>query len=175
MLESQIQEAEYLIKAYFHSDNTKHKKTIIKLVREILSPLIRIRHPNALWLKASLPNLRKHNLRKLSNEDFENHWRALIKESAEGGCAEAQYTYGCTLYDEGKYVEAVEFYRLSAESGYAPAQWCFGLDTLNGTGVDKNESLAIFYMFVQLNSSINMQLNSYLNAMQKKHTALKTI
>ena len=146
MLEPEIQEAESLIKAYTYADKVKHQKIIIILVREILSPFIKIRHPKALWLQASLPNFGKPRLRKLSSENYENHWRALIKESAEGGCAEAQYTYGCTIYDEEKYGEAVVFYRLSAESGYAPAQWCFGLNTLNGTGVDKNESLALFYI-----------------------------
>lgn len=143
MLEPQLQEAEYLIKAYLYSTNEKRQDIIIELIRELLAPFVKSKHPRALWLKASMPNLGEL---QIIDKDFDDLWLDLVKVAAEGGCAEAQYTYGCTLYDNGNYIKAVELYRLSAESGYAPAQWCYGLDTLHGIGGVKNESLALFYI-----------------------------
>ena len=42
-----------------------------------------------------------------------------------------------------EYEDALKLYKESALQGFAPAQWCFGLDTLNGVGVPKDEVIGI--------------------------------
>ena len=56
----------------------------------------------------------------------------LLEKSANKGCKEAQYIVANRLYDEGKFIEALKLYKESANNGYAPSQWCYGLDSFNG-------------------------------------------
>ena len=64
-------------------------------------------------------------------EDEKNYENKLL-ESSKKGCKEAQYLIANRLYDDGKYIEALKLYKESANSGYAPSQWCYGLDHFNG-------------------------------------------
>jgi TPR repeat protein len=144
MEESKLKEAELLLDSASYSASEKRYKIIIKLVREILKPYIKKKHPSALWLKASMPNLGEKKI--LSNEQFEKKRLSLVKKAAFGGCKEAQYDYGCELYNKKAYVKALKFYKKSAKQGYAPAQWCFGLDTVYGIGVDKDQEKGLYYI-----------------------------
>ncbi len=57
----------------------KRQEIVMGLILDILTPYINNKHPRALWLKTSLPNLGESNL---SDEDYEVRWRSLLKESA---------------------------------------------------------------------------------------------
>ena len=140
-----LKEAELLLEAFGWCSNEDRANVILDLVREIISPYVKVKNPRALWLKSGLPNLGEER-ESFSDEEFELLYLELIKESSDGGCAEAQYSYGCHLYENQKEDEAVELYRKSAVQGYAPGQWCFGLDTLNGIGTTRDEIIGLHYI-----------------------------
>ncbi len=163
-IEHELQEAEFLIKASERTSKPKISSILIKRIIKLLKPFLKKRHPRALWLKAQLPNLGE--TRRLGEKQFDQLWLKLIQESAENGCAEAQYQYGCHLYDLNKLKEAVEFYRLSAIQDYAPSQWCYGLDTLSGTGTDKNEAIGMQYISLAAEQCYPYALDFMLRAHQ---------
>ena len=141
MNEKGLEEAKYLLEAYDCCSDERRSKEIMLLVREILNPLIQNRNPKALRLKSRMPNMGEE--RTLTEEEYEALHLELLKESSEGNCMEAQYWYGCHLYEQREYADALELYKKSALQGFAPAQWCFGLDTLHGVGVPKDEEVGI--------------------------------
>ena len=63
---------------------------------------------------------------------FYEKYYSLLENSANKGCNEAQYIVANKLYDAGKFLEALKLYEESANSGYAPSQWCYGLDNFSG-------------------------------------------
>lgn len=63
---------------------------------------------------------------------YYDKYYSLLEKSANKGCKEAQYIVANKLYDEGKFAEALKLYKESANNGYAPSQWCYGLDSFNG-------------------------------------------
>lgn len=141
MSDIQLKAIELLLEASIWCSDQEEYEAILSRVKGMLEPHIRSGAPRALWIKARLPGLGEDQL--LSDEDLDTKWRALIRESADGGCAEAQYRHGCNLYEEKRYVDALRYYQMSADQEYAPALWCLGIDTLNGTGVAKDESKAV--------------------------------
>ena len=70
------------------------------------------------------------------NKKEERHYYltyyTLLENSAKKGCKEAQYIIANKLYDEKKYIDAILLYKKSADKGFAPSQWCYGIDTFNG-------------------------------------------
>ena len=141
MIEMELEEAEHLLEAYDCCSDERRSTEIMSLLKEILNPLILARNPMALRLKSGLPNLGEE--RTLTEKEFDSLHLELLKESSDGKCKEAQYWYGCHLYEQREYEDALKLYKESALQGYAPAQWCFGLDTLNGVGVPKDEVIGI--------------------------------
>jgi len=144
MSDTELKEAELLLEAYGWCPDENRAGEVIALVKNIIDPFLVKRDPRAIWLKATMPNMGEEEC--ISDEEFDEKWLELIKESSEGNCAEAQYSYGCHLYELDKCDEAVELYKQAAYQGYAPAQWCFGLDTLNGIGVPKDEKIGLHYI-----------------------------
>ena len=66
-------------------------------------------------------------------------WRPL----AEAGDADAQFTLGVVMYDQGHggpqdYAEAMKWFRLAAEQGHASAQFSLGVMYANGQGVPQD-------------------------------------
>lgn len=55
------------------------------------------------------------------------------------------YAKGDEYYDQKDYAEAVKWYRLAAEQGYAPAQNDLGYCYQKGYGVDQNYSQSIYW------------------------------
>ncbi len=130
MIESELKEAQCLLDSYDHCIDEDRAEKLKALAKEIIAPYLEIRNPKALWLESNMIGYGGDS--GVSEEEFKVLWFALIKESADGNCPEAQYDYGCYLYERREYVEAVGLYKKSAYQGYRCAQWCFGLDTLNG-------------------------------------------
>ena len=144
LIDSDLTEVEALIEAYYCCSDEDRGDQLAALVKNILKPLVQAKVAKALWLQACLPNA--GNEGPICDTDFETQWLSLIKEAAFGGCAEAQYSYGCELYDEGKYDEAHSLYQKSAAQGYAPSLWCYGLEIINGIGETKNISKGLYYI-----------------------------
>ena len=75
---------------------------------------------------------------------------------------EAQYNMGL-MYDNGYYVnknrsKALEFYKLSANQGYAKAQYNLANAYLSGDGVQKDINLAL-ELYEKLQYKIFLKLN----------------
>jgi TPR repeat protein len=141
MSDSHLKAIELLLDASGSCSDPGKYEAILALAKEMLEPHIRSGVPRAFWIKARLPGLGEDQ--PLSDEDLDTKWRTLIRESANGGCAEAQYRHGCNLYEEKQYVDALRYYQMAANQEYAPALWCLGIDMLYGTGVAKDEDKAI--------------------------------
>jgi|GEM_PF-4593972 len=169
-LEIELREAEMLIKASEWTSKPKISSILIKRITKLLKPFLKKGHPRAMWLKAQLPNLGESKL--LTEKQFDQRWFALIQESAENGCAEAQYQYGCHLYDLNQIKEALELYHLSAVQDYAPSQWCYGLDTLSGAGTEKNEAIALQYISLAAEQCYPYALDFMLRAHQEQRYGL---
>ena len=74
----------------------------------------------------------------------------------------------CTkVLDMSCTVAKYHLYKISADAGYAPAQWCFGLNSINGTGMTKNISEGIFYIRMsaeqRYEEAVNFMLNEITN------------
>lgn len=143
-IDSDLKQAELILEALSWCSDDQHYDVLLSMVKALLAPYIRSAHPRALWLKSSMPNLGEDS--PLSENAFDTKYNELLRVAAEGGCPEAQYRYACNLYDQGKIAEAVEFYFKAAKSDYAPAQWCYGLDSLHGNGTVKNESAGLSFI-----------------------------
>lgn len=184
MIESQLKKAKLLLDEAGYCANHKEYNRF-KRVKKILKNFVENRHPYALWLKASMPNLGEKQ--RFTHKEFEKYWLSLIKESAYGGCAGAQYQYGCQLYDRKQFTKALRFYEKGAQQGYAPAQWCYGLDTLYGVGVAQDEKKGLYYIrlaaeqrydyaiefFIRNHQEGNFGLEKNADAVQKWETILK--
>lgn len=143
-IESDLRQAELILDALGWCSDDNQYDSLLSMVKKILAPYWSAAHPRALWLKSGMPNLGEDD--SLSVQAFDAKYIELLRLAAEGGCPEAQYRYGCNLYEEGRISEAVNFYFQAAQEDYAPAQWCYGLDILHGNGAEKNEMVGLFYI-----------------------------
>ena len=143
-IESDLRQVESILDALGWCSDENQYDSLLAMAKKILEPYLQISHPRALWLKSSMPNLGEDS--SLGEEEFDAKYIELLRLAAEGGCPEAQYRHGCNLYDDGRITEAVDFYFKSAQEDYAPAQWCYGLDTLHGNGIDKDEIVGLSYI-----------------------------
>lgn len=75
----------------------------------------------------------------LSSETIhQNKAKYWIGLAAEGGLVKSQIVYGALLYKEGKATEAIEIYKIAAESGNSEAQYRVGIAYADGLGVERN-------------------------------------
>ena len=166
-MNSELIEVEKLVEALEHCSNEKRYATIFEIVIEVLEPHVKNRDPKALWLKSRLPNLGECS--ELESEiELDKKWLELIKESSDNNCKESQYQYACFLYENNKVDEAIHLYKISADAGYAPSQWCFGLDCINGTGMTKNIGEGVFYIRMSAEQRYEEAVNFMLNAITNK-------
>lgn len=144
-IESELRQAELILDALsWCSDETQYDSLLV-MAKKILQPYWEKSHPRALWLKSGMPNLGEDSP-PTNDAEAEERYIELLRVAAEGGCPEALYRHGCNLYDSGEIDEAVKFYFKAAKKDYAPGQWCYGLDVLNGNGRAKNETVGLRYI-----------------------------
>lgn len=141
---SNLKEIEFLVNALQYCSDESRYSVIVKLITESIESFSLDDYGKIDWLKTKLPNFGEHY--PLEDVDFDKKLKFIIQKSANLGCKEAQYDYGCILYEEKKFEEAVSFYKLSADKGYPPAQWAYGIDRLNGIGIIKNPREGFFYI-----------------------------
>ena len=163
-------EASYNISCDVEGYDEKYAQ-LLDMALEFLKPHIDAGVPKALFLQTKLPNLGLKE--KLSNEEYESKYFNLMEKAAIGGCPEAQYHYGCFLYDHKMYDEAVDLYKKSAEQGYAPSQWCYGSDVFHGVGTDKNEELGLYYIRLSAEHRYENAVSFLLNAYKKGEYGFK--
>ena len=166
-MNSELIETEKLIDALEYCVDEERYSKILEIIISILNPLVIERKPRALWLKSRLPNLGE-TLELEDEVELEQKWLDLVKESASHNCKEAQYQYACYLYDQNKVKEATLLYKASADAGYAPSQWCFGLGCINGLGTPKNIDTGIFYIRLSAEQRYEDAVDFILNAVTKE-------
>lgn len=74
---------------------------------------------------------------------------ANYRKAAERGDPQAQYVMGIQKLNDRAHADpagAAEWYRKSAEQGYAPGEYSFALCLLNGWGVEKNQAEALNWL-----------------------------
>ncbi|MDX1353216.1 MAG: hypothetical protein R3254_09400 [Thiomicrorhabdus sp.] len=164
-IEGELKSAELIIEAAGWCANEEVHDSLISSAKEIIRPFLEKGNARALWLKASLPNLGE--AAPQSEEKFDELYNELIYKAAKGGCPEAQYRYGCNLYEQRRFEEALNQYELAASNDYAPAQWCFGLDTLHGVGTDKSREKGLHYILLAAEQryeyAVEFMINAYEN------------
>jgi len=164
-IENNLRQAESVLDALGWCSDEKQYDSLLAMVKEILEPYLHKSHPRALWLKSGMPNLGENS--SLNEEDFNAKYIELLRLSAEGGCPEAQYRHGCNLYEDGRITEAVNLYFQAAQNDYAPAQWCYGLDSLHGNGTEKNEVVGLSYILLaaeqRYEHAVEFMIDAYQN------------
>ena len=143
-MDCKIVEIRCLIDALAYCDNEERYETLLNIIINLINGISPENNGVLLWLKTRIPHFGENGIH--GNEVLEQRLRELLKKSATLGCKEAQYEFACLLYEEGSKEEAIDLYRCSALQGYAPAQWVFGLDTLNGVGSSKNFEQGKFFI-----------------------------
>ena len=161
---SKLLEISSLIQAWGYCDDDDRCDQLLKIIIELINSFPDKNNGILLWLKTKLPNFGDSIC--YDEESLDIHLVDLLGKSAIFGCKEAQYDFGCFLYEKCKKEDALFFYEKSAMQGYAPAQWVFGVDTLNGVGVNKNHEKGRF--FIELSAgqgyeyALDFLIDSYL-------------
>ncbi|MDP3817114.1 tetratricopeptide repeat protein [Pseudomonas sp.] len=162
-MKTNINEIDFLISAMHHcNDETRYK-----ILQEIVTCTLKLPTDDSEgkihWLKTRLPNFGGEA--ELDDSQTDSMLRLLLEKSALAGCKEAQYDYGCLLYEEGQFEQALLLYSDSAKKGYAPAQWCYGVDVLNGRGIKQDIRKGLFYIEMaaaqQYQNAVEFLVNYY--------------
>lgn len=98
--------------------------------------------PELEFLKLQLPHCGGD--RYLTELELDKLRLSRIQYGVAAGLAEAEYLYGCHLYEQKEYEKAIPLYKSSADKGFPPSQHCYGLDRFHGIGnlqVNQNEGL----------------------------------
>lgn len=138
-----LQQVKYLLAATYSSPTPERRDTLITWIRELLDPLVKNKVPEAMYLSTRLPYEEDGSIVFSSCRDT---MLDTIIYAAKGGCKEAQYQYACQLYEQGNSSDAIRLYKKSADKGFAPAQWCYGIDKLHGIGCRKSVPEGIKYI-----------------------------
>jgi hypothetical protein len=113
---------------------------------ELLLPLVKKRLPHAQFLYACYLASRESE----SEEDYFRRYAELVRDAAQAGHAQAQFTLG-QLYDRGGELGhdaevSAYWFRLSAEQGDAYAEWVHGLNLLGGEGLPRDMALGLKFI-----------------------------
>lgn len=137
-----LAEARALISAAEHTPNQERFRQLMSWARETLQPFAEHGDVDAQWLLGSIPEAGDGD--DDDEYDPEEHIRRYVAEArrlAEAGSASAMFFLACELYhDDATSAESTGWYRRAAELGHAHAQWCYGLNLLNGRGVDADRA-----------------------------------
>jgi len=144
-ISSSLKCIELLVKAVGYCSDEKEIDSIMHIISEKTKPLLKVDDPRVKYMQANLPNFGNIEPHK-SPEESEALYNQLMEESAEGGVAEAEYQHACRLYESGKLNEAVALYQNSADKGYPPSQYCYGLAMFNGVGISKDTEEGLKYI-----------------------------
>jgi uncharacterized protein len=139
-------EAERLIKAFCSTEDKEAGGELRRKAGELLLPLVKRGMPHARYLYACYL-LAKEITDKAA---YEQRYFSLIESAAHQGHAKAQFRLG-QAYDEGgelghNAAVSAHWFKLSAEQGYAYAQWVHGLNLLHGVGTAKDEDQGLVYI-----------------------------
>jgi len=115
--------------------------TLFQMVERKLKALARFDHKDIAYLQAHVPQSAK-----MSSADVDARFNSLIKQSSDAGCAEAQYQYACRLWEQGDFEGAITLYKASADQGYPPSQYCYGLGLRDGVGIRRDQGKGLFYI-----------------------------
>jgi hypothetical protein len=164
-MKSRLIEASLLIQAWGYCDDDDRCDKLLEIIIDLINSFPDKNDGILLWLKTKLPNFGDNC--HYDEKSLDINLVDLLEKSAIFGCKEAQYDFGCLLYEKNKKKDALFFYKKSAMQGYAPAQWVFGIDTLNGIGVDKDYEKGKF--FIELSAgqgyeyALDFLIESYAN------------
>jgi uncharacterized protein len=138
--------AERLVDAATSASNEAASGDLMEQAHRLLLPLVERRLPAAQYLYACYFLSREYKRAK----EIEPRFIELIQASARAGHAAAQFRLGQMLDRGGELghnaQQSARWFRLSAEQGYAYAQWVHGLNLLFGTGLQKDETLGLQFI-----------------------------
>ena len=117
--------------------------TLFQMIETKLNALSKTDHSEIAYLQAHLP---LQQPAKLSSADFDARFNALMKQSADAGCAEAQYHHACRLWERGEFKAAISLYKASANQGFPQSQYCYGLGLRDGVGIEQDRAEGLFYI-----------------------------
>ncbi len=138
-----ITEIKALLNAAWNSTDKSRYKTLRKWANELLKPLIEINHPEALWLKCSLPIQDDDTI---SSDEFLRRRLAEVRKAVDAGSIEAKFDLACNIDEEPTIVESAALFKEAAEAGHANSKWCHGLNLLIGRGLQKDKELGLSFI-----------------------------
>jgi TPR repeat protein len=139
-------EAKALIEQACDGEHNDRYDSLMEQAYRLLLPLVDRGVADAQYLHSGSTL----NLEGLDDESFEKRRIDLVRNAAEAGHARAQFTLG-QMYEPDAELPAdaamsAYWFEKSALQGYPYAQWVHGLNLLNGTGLDRNEALALDFI-----------------------------
>ena len=157
---SEIKSIQFLIEALDYSSEKDYKK-LEEFIQNKMAMFKKNNHPYKLYFKAML--LRCTN--ESNYHEYEENYYGLLSKSAKRGCKEAQYIIANQCYEKKQYQEAIELYKESSFNGYAPAQWCYGIDLFNGIKdvLEKDEEKGLLYIEFSAGQSYEYALEFLIN------------
>ncbi|ARU27414.1 tetratricopeptide repeat protein [Cellvibrio sp. PSBB006] len=153
-----IRELRSVIEAMSHCDDENRYELLFNMAKILISNGDG-GDAELIWLKTKLPVF-GDNI-SLS-EEMEKLLVDMLFQSSEGGCREAQYEYGCMLYEKNNLVEAYRLYEKSANQGYPPAQWLFGYSLLK-SDFEKGKLYIVLSAGQNYEYAIDFLIDSYEN------------
>lgn len=141
--EGRIEEIKALLNAAWNSSDNSRYKTLREWANELLKPLLEINHPEALWLKCSLPIKDDDTI---SSDEFLRRRLAEVRKAADAGSIEAKFDLACNLDEEPTIVESASLFKEAAEAGHTNSKWCHGLNLLTGRGLQKDQELGLSFI-----------------------------
>lgn len=134
---SQIEEAQALLQAAWHSTDRRRFNKLLEWAKKILTPLAEQNVGAAMWMLASIPDPKNKDI---SQEDFVQQHRRHAEEAARCGRASAMFFLGCELDCEPTLKESSQYFKHASALGHSYSKWCYGLNLLSGRGTKKDEA-----------------------------------
>lgn len=163
-VESDVALVEILMDSLGYCDE-ETSSIIMKIVESKLESLAKSQHPKVAYLQAHLPQFGK------DSEELDLRFNSLMKVSSDAGVAEAQYEHACRHWERGEHQTAISLYKVSAEQGYPPSQYCYGLGLYDGIGIEKNEIEGLHFIELAAGQLYNLALEFLLSRYQDDASA----
>jgi len=107
-------------------------------IKELLGPLVKQDIARATWLYDAIDDWGD-----LSNAEYDRRHLERLKAGADAEIPDAMFYLGHHHYENGEHAQAAVLYRKAADTGYAYAKWCHGLDLMSGTGVAQDQAAGL--------------------------------
>lgn len=132
----QIEEAQALLNAAWHTQDRRRYKKLLEWAKKILTPLAEQGIGEAMWLLNSIPN---ENSANITAEEFESRQRQYAEDAARCGSTSAMFFLGCGLDHDSNLEKSSHYFEQASALGHTYSKWCYGLNLIAGRGTVKDE------------------------------------